>query len=131
MSRLEQWILALMLIAMIAVFGGLMYVLVGVQQDGIRIHVEGEVMLGTSQSEGPALVELVMADPVRLTGAEEDGSLTAVIGILDCPECGSNNTKKVLSVIGLARVKGDHSASQGSCCGYSNPCSDPKRCCES
>jgi len=89
MNRLGQWILALMLIAMIAVFGGLMYILIGVQRDGIRIHVEGEVMLGSTRSEGPAVVELVMADPVQLIGAEEDGSLSAEIGILSCPGCGA------------------------------------------
>lgn len=88
MNRLGQWILVLMLIAMISVFGGLMYVLVGVQRDGIRIHVAGEVTLGGSRSEGPAVVELIMSNPVRLSGTEEDGSLTAQIGILDCPDCG-------------------------------------------
>lgn len=88
MSRLEQWILALMLIAMIAVFGGLMYILVGVQRDGIRIRVEGEVMLGTSQSDGPAVVELVMSDAVQLVGGEENGALSAEIGFVNCPDCG-------------------------------------------
>ncbi|MBN1858268.1 hypothetical protein JW848_03575 [Candidatus Bipolaricaulota bacterium] len=88
MNRLGQWILVLMLIAMIAVFGGLMFVLVGVQRDGIRIRVEGNVMLGSSYGEGPARVELVMSNPVQLIGAEEDGSLSAEIGILNCPDCG-------------------------------------------
>ncbi len=78
----------LMLVAMIAVFAGLMYVLVGVQRDGIRIRVEGDVMLGSSNSEGPARVELVMPEAVQLVGAAEDGSVSAEIGIFNCPGCG-------------------------------------------
>lgn len=49
-----------------------------------------------------------------------------------CPECGSVDVEKVLSAPGGVRV-GDGSSQyggeEGACCGMTNPCENPKRCC--
>jgi putative FmdB family regulatory protein len=48
-----------------------------------------------------------------------------------CKHCGSKDLKKLLSVVGSIRMGSGSSSSSESCCGLTNPCSAPKRCCES
>jgi len=45
-----------------------------------------------------------------------------------CGHCGSTDVKKMLSSFAAVMAGGD-GASEGSCCGLTNPCDDPKRCC--
>jgi len=46
-----------------------------------------------------------------------------------CSHCGSERMEKLLSAPASIRVKGTPSTSSSECCGLTNPCNDPKRCC--
>ncbi len=49
-----------------------------------------------------------------------------------CQFCGSNRLKKILSAPGVVKGEGASAAASGKdseCCGMTNPCNDPKRCC--
>lgn len=46
-----------------------------------------------------------------------------------CSHCGSERIEKIFSAPASVRVKGSHSTSGSECCGITNPCDDPKRCC--
>ncbi|MFB0518065.1 MAG: zinc ribbon domain-containing protein [Acidobacteriota bacterium] len=46
-----------------------------------------------------------------------------------CSHCGSERMEKILSVPASVRVKKSASPSSSECCGMTNPCHDPKRCC--
>ena len=46
-----------------------------------------------------------------------------------CSHCGSERMERLLSAPASVRVKGSPSASGSECCGLTNPCDDPKRCC--
>jgi len=45
-----------------------------------------------------------------------------------CGHCGSADVEKMLSSFAAVRTGGE-GTSEGSCCGLSNPCDNPKRCC--
>jgi len=46
-----------------------------------------------------------------------------------CSHCGSEKMEKILSVPASVRMKKNASPSGSECCGMTNPCHDPKRCC--
>lgn len=52
-------------------------------------------------------------------------------GQIKCRHCGSSNLEKMLSVPAAVIMKDDSKAydNDSGCCGMTNPCDDPKRCC--
>ncbi|MEW6619119.1 MAG: zinc ribbon domain-containing protein [bacterium] len=52
-------------------------------------------------------------------------------GINETPVCNSCGSKELSRIFSSAAVMGGSSQTEasGSCCGLTNPCSEPKRCC--
>ncbi len=51
---------------------------------------------------------------------------------MQCRFCGSNQLEKIFSVPSMVKAEGgsqDFPRESGECCGITNPCDDPKRCC--
>jgi len=48
-----------------------------------------------------------------------------------CSHCGSRNVEKIFSVPARVQVeeKGAAGSKESECCGDTNPCDNPKRCC--
>jgi len=46
-----------------------------------------------------------------------------------CPACGSAQVERLPSAFAVSGAKAEE-AEPTACCGLSEPCSDPKRCCE-
>jgi putative FmdB family regulatory protein len=50
---------------------------------------------------------------------------------ISCTQCGSKNVIKTISAPASVSVKGKSSfnSTSSDCCGMTNPCENPKRCC--
>ena len=48
-----------------------------------------------------------------------------------CPHCGSADLRKQMAAFKASSGHRQGSEGQGTCCGMTDPCNDPKRCCGS
>ncbi|MFH1415387.1 MAG: zinc ribbon domain-containing protein [Elusimicrobiota bacterium] len=47
-----------------------------------------------------------------------------------CPECNSEDIKKLITVFRRPKNSRAPVSAEGTCCGSSDPCDNPKKCCE-
>lgn len=50
---------------------------------------------------------------------------------VECPSCGSLDIEKQVTVFSRPKNSRSSGNSDGTCCGMTSPCDNPKRCCES
>ncbi len=87
---MKQVTLFVGMVAIIALLGGLLFVLLDISQNGITINLSGEVGLGAGVA--PQIggeITLVMPEPVDLIATGPDsGPVPADLSIAPCPKCG-------------------------------------------
>jgi hypothetical protein len=84
----------LTLVVLVGLLAGVLFTLIDISQNGIRLELGGSVNVsGMPEEVGLTMgdpVTLVLEDPANLTvSGPEGGAIPATLSLLSCPECGA------------------------------------------